>query len=107
MGGKKANICIECENACGGCSWSAVDPVTGKLRFEPVPGWEAEEVPIVLGVYGKGIKKVDKTYHITACPQFVKARQKTRNTRELSVEESNGFLENVERILKRWDDGRD
>ena len=43
---KQANICFDCENATGGCSWSALDPVTGKPQFKPVPGWTA--TPAVL-----------------------------------------------------------
>lgn len=64
------NICFHCKNACGGCSWSAVDPVTERVRFEPVPGWTAEEVPW-RRTAGKGRWKTGTTYHITACPQFV------------------------------------
>ena len=45
---KKGNICFDCENACGNCSWSAVG-MDGKLLFEPVPGWTAEKVTINLG----------------------------------------------------------
>lgn len=37
-----ANICFDCQRACGGCSWSACHPVTGKPLFLPVPGWTAE-----------------------------------------------------------------
>ena len=36
------NICFDCRRACGGCSWSAADPETGKPLFRPVPGWTAE-----------------------------------------------------------------
>ena len=61
---KRANICFDCENACGNCSWSAVD-MDGKLLFEPVPGWTARKVTINLG---KG--RTTETYHITDCPQF-------------------------------------
>ena len=61
--GKHTNICIDCQNACGGCSWSAVG-YGGKILFEPVPGWEASSVSFV--VDGRTIS----TYHITACPQF-------------------------------------
>lgn len=58
-------LCWNCKNACGGCSWSEYDPVKGGVRFEPVPGWVAEPVLI----------KVEKnkhleSYHITYCPRF-------------------------------------
>jgi hypothetical protein len=62
----KVSICFDCKNACGGCSWSGIDPVTKKCLFEPVPGWTAEPV------YLKMSKRRVKTYHITACPLFEK-----------------------------------
>lgn len=66
-----ANICVECKNALGGCSWSEIDSDTGKIRFEPIPGWTAEKSCIVdCVVHGK--RRVVETYHITACPQFVR-----------------------------------
>lgn len=55
-----ANICFDCDRACGGCSWSEVDLETKRTRFEPVPGWTAKKVLL----HG------DQTYHITACPLF-------------------------------------
>ena len=64
-----ANICIDCKNACGGCSWSEWDSVTDKPRYEPVPGWTAERVLLKLG-HRNGKPVVVHTYHITACPQF-------------------------------------
>ena len=64
----KANICFDCQKACGGCSWSEIDPNTGRPRFEPVPGWTAKKVKQRVNTY-----KVcwEDTYHITACPEFV------------------------------------
>lgn len=66
----KTNICFDCKKACGGCSWSELDPVTGKPRFEPVPGWTAK--PARLFYWGgNGTKRCfDETYEITACPLF-------------------------------------
>lgn len=37
------NICFDCENACGKCPWSAIDPETGKVRFDPIPGWKTKK----------------------------------------------------------------
>ena len=51
-----ANICFDCENACGDCEWSEIDPITKYPRFAPVRGWTAE--PSKIGT------------HITACPKF-------------------------------------
>lgn len=66
---KQANICFDCENAMGGCSWSALDPVTGKPQFKPVPGWTA--TPAVLQAKNGSYQYKWDTYSITACPQFV------------------------------------
>ena len=66
---KQANICFDCENATGGCSWSALDPVTGKPQFKPVPGWTA--TPAVLQAKNGSYRYKWDTYSITACPQFV------------------------------------
>jgi len=58
----RANICFDCENACGGalCQWAD--------RLEPVPGWTAE---VVSHSYRGDV--ID-TYHVTACPNFIKGR---------------------------------
>ena len=65
----KTNICFDCARACGGCSWSAVDPETGKVRFEPVPGWTA--TPISINSRDRRGVHQTQSYHITACPLFV------------------------------------
>ena len=65
-----ANICIECKNACGGCSWTRWDEARKRVAFEPVPGWTAEKVPfrgMNSAIYGA---EAEYTYKITACPQF-------------------------------------
>lgn len=69
----RASICFDCQNACGGCSWSGLDPVTHMPRFEPVPGWTA--TPTCLKVswacHGRTYNKRIESYCITACPEFV------------------------------------
>lgn len=55
------NICFDCENACGGCSWAK--------KYEPVPGWTAEKCHLPVNNFG-GVQFVE-TYHITACPEFI------------------------------------
>ena len=70
----KTNICFDCQKACGGCSWSEIDPATKKPRFEPVPGWTANKVMLKLGTaHSKSVWA--ETYHITACPEFVPDRR--------------------------------
>ena len=101
----RANICIDCERACGGCSWSEVNPETGKIRFEPVPGWTAEPVYKQMGAAGNGYKSYADTYRITACPLFLPdKRQHKRDNCELTVTESLEFLTNIRSILRRWAD---
>lgn len=70
-----ANICFSCERAVGGCPWSAIDKETGKVKFEPVPGWTAKKVKLRLGVSKSKIEYVD-TYHITACPLYEPSRKR-------------------------------
>lgn len=65
-----ANICIDCKKACGGCSWSEVDPATGEIRFEPVPGWTAKKVQLRNGSNRDGSGHYVYTYSIKACPLF-------------------------------------
>ena len=70
---RQSNICFECKKAYGGCSWSEVDPETGLVRFEPVPGWTA--VKRVMRVdHFKSFSREIETYHSTACPLFEKER---------------------------------
>lgn len=84
----QANICIDCARACGGCSWTGIDD-KGELRWEPVPGWTAEKIQMKVGNY----KTVD-TYHITACPLFIREEKKERKGVHLALteEENRAFL---------------
>lgn len=73
----RTSICFDCKNACGGCSWSEVDPITKKPRFVPVPGWTAQKVCLNLGTaYGR--KRIVENYYVTACPQFEPDHKKRR-----------------------------
>lgn len=54
------NICIECQKACGGCSWSK--------SFEPIEGWTAKKCH--LPMVGRNSVTYIETYYITACPEF-------------------------------------
>lgn len=107
-GGKRGkaepNICFDCKKACGGCSWSAVDPITGKVKFEPAPGWTAEKVMLNSG-WSNGKACFIETYHITACPLFEHDEPRKTNNCELTYMENRDFLANVEYLLKRWEDG--
>lgn len=101
-----ANICIDCLNACGKCPWTAVDPKTGAIRFEPVEGWDAEEVTLLLRTDSNGNRVIVQTYKIKSCPLFEKDdRKHKRDTTALSPAESKWFLENIRSILRGWADG--
>ena len=54
-----STICWDCQNACGGCSWS-------KYRmFQPVKGWEVIPTDIHIG---NGVRV--QSYVVLKCPQF-------------------------------------
>ena len=78
----RANICFDCQKACGGCSWSALDE-NGEPKFEPVPGWTAEETIVLGGYYSNGEAKHFPSYHITECPEFVRDEPRTGTDREM------------------------
>ena len=74
----RANICIDCQNACGGCSWTRCDTDRkGKpIMFQPVEGWTAEKI------YRRDTNGyVMETYAITACPEFIP--DKPRKTQDI------------------------
>ena len=55
-------LCETCQNATGGCNWSK--------NLTPVPGWTAELVKYQGAV-------VSRTYHITACPEYIPLKHRT------------------------------
>ena len=96
---RTANICIDCQNACGGCSWSAWDNDADRPRYEPVPGWTAKRVLLNLGDADGGPRFV-YTYQITACPQFVPDPPRKRRPSDryaLTEEQSRLFLARMRR----------
>ena len=101
--GRGTNICFDCKNACGGCSWTEFNPETKQTRFEPVPGWTAKPVVLNVGA-AKGQVRLVETYHITNCPQFVRDEPRTGDTRELTEQQSKHFLDNLASYLRRWGD---
>lgn len=83
---EQSNICFDCRRACGGCSWSAYDRETDRIRFEPVTGWTAEPAVIFSGSVG-GRRYEIVTWHITACPLFIPDPPRKRAPGELTVEQ--------------------
>lgn len=69
--GRNTNICFDCQNALGGCSFSRLDPRTNRPAFQPVEGWTAEIVPYCVGIL-KGQAYFESTYHVIKCPEFIR-----------------------------------
>ena len=63
--GYGSNICFDCDRACGGCSWSEVNPETGRVKFEPIPGWKTVKKS------RKNGRKWEVVEQIVECPLFV------------------------------------
>lgn len=101
--GGSTNICFDCTKACGGCSWTEINPDTKHPRFEPVPGWTAKKVLLNVGSH-KGGRVVIETYHITKCPQFTKDRPRKDTNKMLTEAQSKHFLNNLNSYLRRWHD---
>lgn len=90
---KKDSLCWDCKNACGKCSWSAADPATGELLFQPVPGWTAEEVQRTENTYSSNVVV---TYRVIDCPLFERD-EKLKSYGELSAHEEKAWLEAIRR----------
>lgn len=99
--GNTTNICFDCQNACGGCSWTEINPVTKRPRFEPVPGWTAKLVLLNVGGTKTGNRYIE-TYFVTKCPLFIPDAPRKRDNRELTEEQSKDFLDNLSVYLRRW-----
>lgn len=95
------NICFDCRNACGGCSWTEINPDTKQPRFEPVPGWTAKPVLLNVGALRDRARLIE-TYHVTKCPQFIPDEPRRGDTRQLSPKENESFLKNLNYFLRRW-----
>ena len=67
--------CDTCRKACGGCSWTAVDPMTGEVQGKPVPGWTAEPT-LLRASHGRRIG----SFAISDCPEYEEDRRKARST---------------------------
>ncbi len=65
--------CWSCTKACGGCAWTEVDPQTGKIRFEPIPGWDAETVFYRNGYGTTG--RLSKSKHARSTKESLSGRQ--------------------------------
>lgn len=92
--GNNTNICFNCQKACGGCSWTEIDPKTDRPRFAPVPGWTAKEVLLNIGNHG-GKNRVLQTYHITACPEYVQDENRKPSGGEFTEEQ-------LKHLMRKW-----
>lgn len=70
--GQKNNLCVKCKKAYGGCSWTEVDSNTGRVKFQPIPGWTATKRVLQIDRMRGGYVRAIETYHITDCPLFEK-----------------------------------
>lgn len=61
------NICFDCKNSCGRCSWSEIDPTTGRVRFELPEGCVTEKAWRRMDSAGR---KYAEAVRIVACPLF-------------------------------------
>ena len=65
---KAQTICWSCQNACGGCPWTEVDPDTDQIRALPVEGWIAKKH---LQQYAdKDGRRMVESYEVLYCPQY-------------------------------------
>lgn len=55
-------LCWDCQNACGGCSWSE--------DFIPVKGWKAKPTKLK----GYGDTHTD-SFHVIKCPKYIKDKR--------------------------------
>jgi hypothetical protein len=69
-----ANICFDCDRSVGKCPWSEVDPETGKVKFEPVPGWKTKKKSRKIG------RKWEVVEQIIECPLFLPTEQRGVDT---------------------------
>lgn len=72
--GFEINICWDCENYCGKCPWTGLDPETGRVKFEPVPGWKTKKKSRKTG------RKWEVVEQITECPLFIPTPEKEDRT---------------------------
>lgn len=93
MAEQKQQKCWSCQKACGGCSWSEVDLQTGKIKYDPVPGWNANKVP-----YRNPDGSKAHTYEILDCPEYVAEPERHESTEEIKM-----IL--LERVAELYKDG--
>lgn len=90
----KANICFDCENACGGCSWTEYDLDKHGMKFELPEGAIAEPCYDAKGnLY---------TYHITGCPLFIQTPKRTNTGGMLYDDANEDFLRDPLEYLRKY-----
>lgn len=97
----KASLCFDCKKACGGCCWTAYDDKKRGVRFEPVPGWNAEEVELLMFA-SHGRRYTTKTYRVIECPLFDKDDERRGSHLQLTPEQSREFMANIRSVLRKW-----
>lgn len=90
----KANICFDCENACGGCSWTEFDPVTRGTRFKVPEGAVATPVYDRNGIF--------ITYSISVCPLFIESPPRNGTHGELPESANPEFFSDPQKYIDRY-----
>ena len=65
----KPSLCWSCQNAAGGCNWSAY--CIGLSDDPIVPGWEAEEKHKSNLIDHVSFKDGGLVYRVISCPEFI------------------------------------
>lgn len=92
---QRANICFDCEKACGRCSWSEYDASINGTRFQLPKG------AVVTPVYDK--RGNFYTYHITECPLFEETPpRQTGSSCTLDDKSNDLFLDNPVKYIDKY-----
>lgn len=94
---KASTLCELCENACGGCSWSEHGKQT------PVEGWEAIRIDVICA--GRADRKLEESYTVLACPEYVPDRYAERYPfdRDFAEKRAAFKLRTIEKARGRYD----
>jgi len=75
---KRQTLCWDCENACGGCSWS------DHWKHTPVEGWTAKRTRLRMDKDDYG-----DSYIVIECPEFKRDRSDRNGPEILGIDPNN------------------
>lgn len=69
--------CWTCKKACGrgGCPWTERDKKTGKVKFQPVEGWDVIETKVLMNSHGGARRHYETSYFVKDCPLCVEDKR--------------------------------